>query len=311
MAGLTGTSAAEYINGGAARDIITSGGGADHIWGGAGIDTVNLETTSGSVETVYYRFTSSDSVAWEGVDDWVTIEGFHRGEDRIVFLDTDDSVITLTDFLSAGNRGTNGGQLVISPRFNNDKIVGADIKFGSNALRIGYTLDSQEEVRSGNTYNALAEKYLGAGTSNPASWDGTDLTDNNLLRNYLNVKSGDDNLQIVDDAYLARIAADVLIPESLTGGDGKFATVSAPDADATTANNQVRYHITGGTGMGVFVIDEFNGEISVSDGQTLDYDTTTSYTLEIGATDNLDANGDRDTTFDDMLEITIGILDIA
>ena len=311
LAGLTGTSAAEYIKGGAARDIITSGGGADHIWGGAGIDTVNLETTSGSVETVYYRFTSSDSVAWEGVDDWVTIEGFHRGEDRIVFLDTDDSVIDLTTFLSAGNRGTNGGQLVISPRFNNDKIVGADIKFGSNALRIGYTLDSQEEVRSGNTYNALAEKYLGAGTSNPASWDGTDLTNNNLLRNYLNVESSDDNLQIVDDAYLARIAADVLIPESLTSGNGKFATVSAADADATTANNQVRYHITGGTGMGVFVIDEFNGEISVSDGQTLDYDTTTSYTLEIGATDNLDANGDRDTTFDDMLEITIGILDIA
>ena len=310
LAGLTGTSAAEYINGGAGADTITSGGGADHIVGGAGTDTVNLETTSGSVETVYYRFTSSDSVAWEGVDDWVTIEGFHRGEDRIVFLDTDGSVIDLTTFLSAGNRGTNGGQLVISPRFNNDNIVGADIKFGSNALRIGYTLDSQEEVRSGNTYNALAEKYLGAGTSNPASWDGTDLTNNNLLRNYLNVKSGDDNLQIVDDAYLARIAADVLIPESLTGGDGKFATVSATDADATTTNNQVRYHITGGTGMGVFVIDEFNGEISVSDGQTLDYDTTTSYTLEIGATDNRNADGNPDDTIDDTQEITIAITDI-
>ena len=306
---LTGTSADEYINGGAGLDIITSGGGADHIVGGAGVDTVNLEVTSGSVETVYYRFSSTDGGAWVGVDDWVTINDFHRGEDRLVFLDTDGAPIDLMTFLSDGNRGTNGGQLVISPRFNNDKIVGADIKFGSNALRIGYTIDSQEEVRSGNTYNALAAKYLGAGTT-PASFDGTDLTDNTLLLNYLNVDGNDNNLLIADDAYLETIVPDVLIAETFTSVDGVFASVSATDADGTAAHSEVSYGITAGTGMGIFEINPTNGRISVASTASLDYDTTASYRLTIGVSDGLDADGTADTAVDATKTFIIGLTDV-
>ena len=61
---LAGTAAAEYIDGDAGDDTITSGGGADHILGGAGDDGITLSTTAYNVETIYYRFTSTDSGAW-------------------------------------------------------------------------------------------------------------------------------------------------------------------------------------------------------------------------------------------------------
>ena len=311
---ITGTSADEYINGDAGLNIITSGGGADHIVGGAGLDTVNLEVTSGSVETVYYRFSSTDGGAWVGVDDWVNIINFRRGEDRLVFLDTDGAPIDLTTFLSDGNRGTNGGQLVISPRFDDDKIIGADIKFGINTLRIVYTTDSQEAVRTGDTYNALAEKYLGALSNSPgetpAGYDGDNdvLTDHSLLRNYLNIDGNDDNLLIVDDAYLETIVPDVLISESRTSTAGVFATVSANDADGTAAYSEdLSYSITGGTGVGVFDLDA-NGGISVASAATLDYETTSSYTLTIGVSDGLDADGIADPAVDATKTFTIGLV---
>ena len=80
------------------------------------------------------------------------------------------------------------------------------------------------------------------------------------------------------------------IPETQTAANGTILTVEAVDADGDSANNAVRYEITGGTGMGMFVIDPRTGAIRVADGVDFDYDTdpATSYTLTITATEGGD-----------------------
>ena len=298
---LDGEATAEYIAGGYGDDTITSGGGADHIWGGIGDDTITLSSAKGSAETIYYRFSSGHSGAWISVDGDDTINNFRRGEDKIVLVDTDSSTISLDDFLSNNNRGTNGGQLVVTPRFNSDKIIGADIKFGSKTLQINYAADSQEVVRSGNTYNALAEKYLGAGASNPAGWDGTDLTDNTLLRNYFG-GTGNTNLQITDSAFLAGVGADVIIPETHEGAVATASTTSG------SSRHFLPYRIIDGDGIGDgdFSINS-DGVISVRSSASLDYDDTSIYTLTISFTDGFDDDGDFDSTIDFTDTITIAI----
>ena len=296
---LDGEATAEYIAGGYGDDTITSGGGADHIWGGIGDDTITLSSAKGSAETIYYRFSSGHSGAWISVDGDDTINNFRRGEDKIVLVDTDSSTISLDDFLSNNNRGTNGGQLVVTPRFNSDKIIGADIKFGSKTLQINYAADSQEVVRSGNTYNALAEKYLGAGTSNPAGWDGTDLTDNSLLRNYFG-NTGNTNLQITDSAFLAGIGADVIIPETHGGAVATASTTSGSSRDF------LPYSIIDGNDLGEFSINS-DGVISVRQAGLLD-DYAPIHTLTIGFSDGVDDDGNIDfRTVDFTDTITIAI----
>ena len=309
---LAGTADAEYIYGDAGADTITSGGGADHIWGGAGNDEITLSTTEGVVETIYYRFTSTDSGAWTTSDGSDTITNFRRGEDKLVLLDADGSVINLNTFINHDN-------LAMKVIWTTDYVLGVEILFGtSKVLEIEYETSNLERA-----YNfpkrewilEATEKFIGdlpnddIVNDNPVGYNinTRDVATTTLLPNYFNKEAGDDNLQIIDDDDLPSFGADVFIPESLTSAGGKFATVSAPDPE----NNAVRYSITGGTGMGVFVIDASNGEISVSDGQTLNHDTTTSYTLEISATDNRDMDGNNDPTIDDIQTLTIGILDVV
>ena len=310
-----------------------------HIIGGAGIDSITLSSAVGDVETVYYRFSSTDGGAWVGSDGFDTITNFRRGEDRLVFLDTDGTPISLNDFLSDGNRGTAGGQLFIAPVFNDagdetlididgasitETIDGVQIRFGSGTVNIRYTADSREKIFDANEgeYLSSAVKYLGAldngADKSPVGLDGTLfiltpdnsagfyvenlLTDHSLLRNYF----GDgthDNLQVRGDDISARLGVDVLISESHTSADGVFATLSATDDDATAPNNRVSYDITGGAGMGLFDIDA-NGGISVASSATFDYDTATSYTLTITATD-----GGTPAMTSEAKTITIGLIE--
>ena len=286
IAGTTGTTADEYIQGTAGVDTITSGGGADHIFGGAGNDGITLSSARGSVETIYYRFSSVDG-AWTGSDGVDTINNFRRGEDRIIFLDTDDSVISLTDFLSASNLGNSGGRLSVRANFTTT-MNGVEIRFGSQKLVVNYHDDSRETIFNfGPGYLAAAHKYLGPRKSQtistPTKFDINTriLTDHSLLPNYFNKDDTQDNLQIADD-FSVILGADVFIPETHTG---IIATLTATDADGTDANNQVSYDITGGNDDGKFTIDE-RGRISVALDATLDYETTSTYTLEITATDN-------------------------
>ena len=307
---LDGTAAAEYIDGEGGNDEIDGGGGNDHILGGAGNDEITLSSAADNVETIYYRFSSAGSAAWVGSDGVDTIENFRRGEDRLVFIDTDGTPIDLTAFTSASNLGSAGGQLSVKPLFDSateNTLMGVEITFGANKVQINFHSDDDVLIydEDDDIYTEAAEAYLGARGSDQTFTMGYLestglLTDHGLLSAYFG--DGDDNLQVTGDDVAALIPS-ALISERYTSGDGVFARVSARDADGTPNNQVVRYDITDGTGMALFDINS-DGWISVKAGATLDYSTATSYTLTITATD-----GGTPAMTSAEQTITIGILE--
>ena len=307
---LTGTAVAEYIQGGSGVDTIISGGGNDHIFGDAGNDEITLSDAIGSVETIYYSLFSFGASAWLGFDDSDTIHNFRRGEDRLVFYDTDASPIDIDAFLSSDNLGSAGGQLTVKPLQSDSSLIGLEILFGGQkVLTINYHSDSHVIVFDNveGEYTTASEDYFGPIMGGaPSQRDSTTqlLKEHaTLLPNYFG-SGTHDNLQVIDEADLPNFGIDVFISEKRTSTDGVFATISASDDDATAPNNEIaRYDITGGTSMGLFDIDA-NGGISVASSTTFDYDTTTSYTLEITATD-----GGATPMTSDVKTITIGLIE--
>ena len=312
---LTGTADAEYIYGDAGADTITGGGGADHIIGGAGTDGITLSSDANNVETIYYRFSSAGSFPAE-IDGTDTINGFRRGEDRLVLIDTDsESTLALNTLLSdAQNAAINVASFAVNPLFDvaiteaTVNLIGMEIQFDEASIIIKYDSGSYVTVRSGGSWQTAGDDYLGVLSSGVPSELGTSggLLDNTLLPNYFG-DTGNTNLQITGDDITANLGIDVLISEKRNAEDGFFATVSATDPDGTAPI--MRYDISGGTGMGLFVVNVM-GEISVGDGvnvgeggrTTLDFDTTSEYTLEITATDAGGATSDPTT-------ITIGLIE--
>ena len=301
---LTGTAGADHITGGDGADKITSGGGNDHIFGDAGDDEITLSEAVGSVETIYYRFASSDSGDFAATDGTDTIKGFRRGEDKLVLIDTDGTLITLNDFLSDTHR-EQGGNLFVVPLLDSATgtiLIGVQIDFGNtNALRIEYATDSQvADVRDtgGGLWQTAGDPYVGTNGANIVS--GGVLNDNTLLRNYFNVNSGDDNLQVIGTADIPTIfGADVFISESRTSADGAFATISATDADVAVID--LSYRIAGGSGATIFELATDN-TLSVASTATLNYETATEYTLELEASDGVNPAATQ--------TITIGITDV-
>ena len=275
----------------------------------SGDDTITLSTTLGRVETIYYRFTSTDGSAWVASDGTDTISNFRRGEDRLIFIDEDGTVIDLETFIDHNN-------LAIRALRDGDNLTGVEILFGTTKiLEIQYHSSSYEQVfinNRGEWIHATTNRYLGdiavanLGDGDPAGYNRTtrDVATTSLLPNYFGA-NGNTNLQIVGDDILARLGADVFISERRNFEDGAFATVTTSDPDAETSpNGQIaRYTITGGTGELLFVIDETSGEISVKDQVTLDYDAATSYTLVITARDGGSPAMEGDHT------ITIGLIE--
>ena len=275
----------------------------------SGDDTITLSTTLGRVETIYYRFTSTDGSAWVASDGTDTISNFRRGEDRLIFIDEDGTVIDLETFIDHNN-------LAIRALRDGDNLTGVEILFGTTKiLEIQYHSSSYEQVfinNRGEWIHATTNRYLGdiavanLGDGDPAGYNRTtrDVATTSLLPNYFGA-NGNTNLQIVGDDILARLGADVFISERRNFEDGAFATVTTSDPDADTSpNGQIaRYTITGGTGELLFVIDETSGEISVKDQVTLDYDAATSYTLLITARDGGSPAMEGDHT------ITIGLIE--
>ena len=304
LAGITGTTGADHIAGGDGNDEIASGGGNDHIFGDAGNDEITLSTDADNVETIYYRFASSDSGDFAATDGTDTIKGFRRGEDKLVLIDTDGTLITLNDFLSDTHR-EQGGNLFVVPLLDSATgtiLIGVQIDFGNtNALRIEYATDSQvADVRNtgGGVWQTAGDPYVGTNGANIVS--GGVLNDNTLLRNYFNVNSDDDNLQVIGTADIPTIfGADVFISESRTSADGAFATISATDADVAVID--LSYRIAGGSGMGIFELHPTDNTLSVASTATLNYETATEYTLDLEVTDG--TNPATQT-------ITIGLIDI-
>ena len=77
--------------------------------------------------------------------------------------------------------------------------------------------------------------------------------------------------------------------------------ISATDPDTA---DTLTYSIAGGTGLGIFSINSTTGDISVANASALDYETTTSYTLDIVVTDN------GAPVMTDTETITIDVLDV-
>ncbi|MDY0029153.1 MAG: cadherin domain-containing protein [Pseudobdellovibrionaceae bacterium] len=110
---------------------------------------------------------------------------------------------------------------------------------------------------------------------------------------------GVDNI-IVSEVGGAGIPGNFQVSEKSTNGD-VVGTISATDPNA---GDVLSYSISGGTGVGVFTINPTTGVITVSNAAMLDYETTTSYTLDITVTD------DGTPPKSDTQTVTIDVLDI-
>ena len=78
---------------------------------------------------------------------------------------------------------------------------------------------------------------------------------------------------------------------------------SDPDGDALSYG-------LGGTDGSKFAIDSATGQITVGAGTTLDYETTTSYSVTVSFSDGKDVAGNPDATVDGAIAVTIDVLDV-
>lgn len=90
--------------------------------------------------------------------------------------------------------------------------------------------------------------------------------------------------------------------ENAPGGTLVGAPVTATDADG----DALTYALSGASAL---VIDAATGQIRVADGATLDYETTTPYSVTVTVTDGKDAAGEVDPSIDATLDVTINVLD--
>ncbi len=101
-------------------------------------------------------------------------------------------------------------------------------------------------------------------------------------------------------------SASRVIAENSAADTNIGAAVTATDADG----DRLYYSLTG-TDAGKFaIIDRRNGQISVGSNTTLDYETTTSYSVTVEVSDLKDAQGNHDATVDDTITVTISITDV-
>ena len=119
--------------------------------------------------------------------------------------------ITLTDFLSADNVVNKGGQLTIHPIFNtddeDDTILGVEIQFSGDKLRVNYHTDSREAIYDSSTglYLPAVRTYLGSiddlemEDSAGLVGDGSrNLREHSLLAAFFNEDDTQDNLLVTD-----------------------------------------------------------------------------------------------------------------
>lgn len=99
------------------------------------------------------------------------------------------------------------------------------------------------------------------------------------------------------------------------GENGVVGTISATDVDADDSmSGDLTFGLSaGGTGDGLFAIDPTTGQVTVTalGAATLDFETTTSYTLNVTVTDNLDGDGAGEVGSASTITttVTINVLD--
>ncbi|MAE51863.1 MAG: hypothetical protein CMH27_08630 [Micavibrio sp.] len=239
---------------------------------GSGLGTVGSNSIGG------YNSTRSGNQTFQGTidSDFVITEPPAGGtiieNTNLVYADSDTAtnaiIYTITSDVTHGTLYKNGVAIGL-----NDTFTQADLDAGD----IDYTHGG------GVTPNDSFEFSVTDGT--------TTLTGNTYAINVITANTAPD----LSDTTFA-------IAEDASNGDN-VGLVTATDPD--TAGGQIlSYSIQGGTGAGIFQIDAASGQISVLNNATLDYETTTSYTLTVRATD------DGPGTLFDEATITINIQDV-
>ena len=84
------------------------------------------------------------------------------------------------------------------------------------------------------------------------------------------------------------------------------ANVGTPVTAAAADNDPLTYSLSGSN---AFAIDANSGQITVANGAVLDYETTPSYTVTVGASDGKDDQDNADPAVDATIEVTINLID--
>ncbi len=94
------------------------------------------------------------------------------------------------------------------------------------------------------------------------------------------------------------------IKENLASGQNVGAVVTASDQDGDTV-----YYTLTGTDASKFNIGSTTGQITVASGAILDYETDSSLSVTVNASDKKAADGTADTVIDDTIAVTINLTD--
>ena len=106
----------------------------------------------------------------------------------------------------------------------------------------------------------------------------------------------DNSPDFLNDPYTAQVREDISIPFNIL-------QVMAFDNDERgNVNSEIVYNITGGNTGGAFAIDESSGQIQAV--QSLDFETTQSYTLELSASDR------GNPVMSDTTTLTINVVNV-
>ena len=255
---------------------------------GANSDTWNLVLLANralSAGTITLRYTATDGVnptsgtiTLMAVDTPVEFTG-PLAADRTIDLAEDTATSTTTAHFTvqatssndAGPVGIASYMLLDDSDTATTTYRGFTIDPDSGEITLTGSLDHEDTHEDGSTINLRVE-----------ATDMNTPPETNILRLTVNVGDVNDN----DPVFVAADANNGLdyaptIPEN-TGVGSEVARVRADDADGTATHNTVTYSITAGNTGNIFDIDA-NGVITLL--SALDYETATSHTLEITATD--------------------------
>lgn len=101
-----------------------------------------------------------------------------------------------------------------------------------------------------------------------------------------------------NNAPLVDAGQSLMVAEDASAGD-VLGTLTGSDEDAGAV---LSWQITGGTGEGIFAIDAATGDVLVADAAVLDFETTTSYSLDVTVSDGY--------TSSDPVTIRVSVLNV-
>ncbi len=167
---------------------------------------------------------------------------------------------------------------------------------GQISVGTGTTLDYETKTSYSVTVTVAAASSGGGA-------QGASVSPNNpgnyVIPVTINVTDVNEGPEFSDDTATRSIA------ENSAVGTNVGAVVTATDPEGDT----ITYSLTG-TDAAKFSIDSATGQISVGTGTTLDYESKTSYSVTVNATDKKKADGTADTAIDDTIAVTINVTDV-